>query len=89
MDNGRRERSTDNCDSYKPHRLVHAVLAGVLLNNKRLEDFKDLLKANIETRAAARDLYGLRVLIEKNHSELLLKISDVDIRISRLRATAG
>ena len=54
-----------------------AVLAGVLMNNTRLNDVKELLAAKVETRAAARDLYELRVLIEK-------KFADLDNRLSRI-----
>src|SRR5437016_1882933 len=72
-----------------------AVMVGVLLNNTRLNDVKELLAARIETRAAAQQLdesrvlvaqqlNELRVLIEKNHSEMLLKISEMDNRLTRI-----
>ena len=60
-----------------------AVLIGVLLNNNRLNDVKEVVNAKVETRAAAKDVYELRVLIEKNHSELLLKLSDIENRLSK------
>ena len=60
-----------------------AVLIGVLLNNNRLNDVKEVVNAKVETRAAAKDVYELRVLIEKNHSELLLKLSDIENRFSK------
>jgi len=85
-----------------------AVLAGVLLNNTRLndvrdslsgrlDDLKDVMAARVETRAAAKDLQELRVasskdlqelrvLIEKNHSEMLLKIVDIDNRLNRIES---
>jgi len=74
-----------------------AVLTGVLLNNARLGDIKDVLKAEIKATEAktAADLAAfktetistlseLRVLIEKNHSELMVKLSDMDTRLTRL-----
>ena len=74
-----------------------AVLTGVLLNNTRLNDLKELLAAKIaagdaelrlqmernraELNAAVADL---RVLIEKNHSEMLLKLVDIDNRLNKI-----
>src|SRR5438309_1065941 len=46
-----------------------AVMVGVLLNNTRLNDVKELLAARIETRAAAKDLDELRVLVAQQLSE--------------------
>jgi hypothetical protein len=74
-----------------------AVLTGVLLNNTRLNDVKEVLAA----KAAAGDtdlrlqfernraelnagVADLRVLIEKNHSEMLLKLVDIDNRLTRI-----
>lgn len=56
-----------------------AVLVGVPLNNSRLNDVKELLTARI----AAGDA-DLRLLIERNHSELMLKLADVDGRLTRI-----
>lgn len=60
------------------------VLIGVLINNSRLNDVKELLSAKVETRAAAKDVYEIRNLIEKNHSEMLVRMSDIDTRLARL-----
>ena len=68
-----------------------AVLLGVLLNNSRLGDMRELIAAKVETRAAAKDvsdlkvaLSDMRVLIEKNHSETLLRMADIDNRLGRI-----
>jgi len=56
-----------------------AVLTGVLLNNNRLNDVKELLGAKIERSHAQ-----LQLLIEKNHSEILLKLAEMDGRLTRI-----
>lgn len=72
-----------------------AVLIGTFLNNKRLDDIKTLLlvriealekvlTANLSTVAPAKDLYELRVVVEKNHSEMMLKFTETDNRLSRI-----
>ena len=74
-----------------------AVLTGVLLNNTRLNDVKEVLVAKsaagdtelrlqIERNRAELNagVADLRVLIEKNHSEMLLKLVDVDNRLTRI-----
>ena len=63
-----------------------AVFIGVFLNNNRLNDVKELLTAKIgESRAqSSMEMMELRVLIEKNHSEMLLKLTEMDNRLSRL-----
>lgn len=56
-----------------------AVLTGVLLNNTRLNDVKEVLAAKIAAEDAqlrlqmGRNYADPRMLIEKNHSEMLLK----------------
>ena len=70
-----------------------AVFAGVLINNNRLNDVKELLRANLndtrellraEIKAASAeakaDMADLRLLVEKQHSELLQKIADLENR---------
>jgi hypothetical protein len=66
-----------------------AVLAGVLYNNHRLNDVKELLRAEIRAAAAElrvdiqatrAEVAGLKVLIERQHSEMLLKISEIENR---------
>ena len=56
-----------------------AVFTGVFLNNNRLNDVKELLGAKIDASQA-----GLRVLIEKNHSETLLKLTEMEARLARI-----
>jgi len=50
-----------------------AVLVGVLLNNSRLNDVKELLTAKLSAGNA-----DLRLVIERNHSELMLKLADIE-----------
>jgi len=74
-----------------------AVLIGVLLNNARLGDIRDLvnrrvddaknvLEAKIEASRvhSSKEISDLRILIEKNHSELLLKFAEMDGRLTRI-----
>jgi hypothetical protein len=56
-----------------------AVPIGVLFNNNRLNDIKELLAAKIDERNSK-----LELLIEKNHSEMLLKFTELDGRLARL-----
>jgi hypothetical protein len=67
-----------------------AVLMGVLLNNTRLSDLRASLDHRItdsgESVRAQIDASNaeLRFLIEKNHSETMLKLADLDTRLSRI-----
>jgi len=63
-----------------------AVLTGVLLNNTRLNDVKELLRAEIRAAHAEMraDLGDLRILMEKNHSETLARFAELDSRLTRL-----
>lgn len=74
-----------------------AVLAGVLINNTRLGDLKESLRLSIteskETlRAEAGTLRAdlrtqhveLMALVERNHSEMMLKLSDIEGRLSHI-----
>jgi hypothetical protein len=69
-----------------------AVPTGVLLNNNRLNDVKQVLDTRISDvkevlRAEARaDKTELILLMEKNHSEILAKLGEIDSRLSRLEA---
>lgn len=56
-----------------------AVLVGVLLNNSRLNDVKELLTAKMAAGNA-----DLRLVIERNHSELMLKLADIDGRLTKI-----
>ncbi len=75
------------------------VLTGVLMNNNRLNDVKQVLDARLGDvnvritdlkevlRAEARaDKAELILLMEKNHSEILAKFGEIDSRLSRLEA---
>ena len=57
------------------------VLTGVLINNNRLNDVKELLRAEIRAESAQT-----RGLIEKHHSELMMKFLEMDNRLARLEA---
>jgi hypothetical protein len=63
-----------------------AVLTGVLLNNTRLNDVKELLRAEIRAAHAEMraDFGDLRILMEKNHSETLARFAELDSRLTRL-----
>jgi hypothetical protein len=74
-----------------------AVPTGVLLNNTRLNDVKEVLAAKVAAGDAelrlqiernraelSASVADLRVLIEKNHSEMLLKLVDMDNRLTRI-----
>jgi len=67
-----------------------AVLIGVLLNNGRLGDIRDLVNRRVDDAKNLleakidRSHAQLQFLIEKNHSELLVKLSEIDGRLSRI-----
>lgn len=67
-----------------------AVLTGVLMNNSRLNDVKELLGAKIDRSQSQlhneieRSQSQLQLLIEKNHSEMLLKFGEIDSRLTRI-----
>ena len=52
----------------------------------RLDDLKHVTAARFETCASARDFQELRVLMERNHSEMLLKFAEMDNRLSRIES---
>jgi hypothetical protein len=65
--------------------IVGGYLLGIYFQNKRLEDMRDVLRAEIATvrgeigivRAEAKVMETrLEALIERNHSELLGKFAD-------------
>lgn len=62
--------------------MVLAVMAGALFNNvrigdmsKRIDDMRDLLRAETKTVESS---------LEKNHSETLHRIADLDTRLTRI-----
>ena len=64
------------------------VLTGVLINNNRLNDVKELLRAEIHAASATSraDNAELKVLIERQHSEMMMKLIEMENRIARLEA---
>ena len=58
------------------------VLIGVLLNNGRLNDVRELLRAEIQSAkaGASKEMAELRTLIDGNHSELLMRIAEIENR---------
>ncbi len=76
-----------------------AVLIGVLLNNARLGDVKEALRAEInavraEVKASQAELRHdigaqiaeLKLIIERNHSETLARFAEIEQRLGRLEA---
>jgi hypothetical protein len=49
------------------------ILIGILLNNARLNDIKEVLRAEMD----------------KNHSEMLHRFGDLDTRLSRIETGLG
>lgn len=71
------------------------VMLGVLINNIRLNDVKELLRAEIKAEGAERhadiavlrgEMSEMRSLIERHHSELMSKLIEMDNRILRLES---
>jgi hypothetical protein len=62
------------------------VLLGILCNNARLNDLRDLLRAQmkLEVSGVRGEVRDLRTIVEKYHNDLLLILADHDHRISRL-----
>jgi hypothetical protein len=60
------------------------VLIGILLNNARLGDVKELLRSEIRS---VRDV--LDAHIEKNQSEMLHRFADLDTRLTRIEGGLG
>lgn len=67
-----------------------AVFTGVLLNNARLGDIRDLVNRRVDDAKGVleakmdKNHAQLQVLIEKNHSETMLKFADLDSRLTRI-----
>lgn len=60
------------------------VAMGILYNNTRVSDVKDLIKA--ETRVTEANLRRLEEKIEKVENLLLTRLADHDTRIGRLES---
>jgi hypothetical protein len=56
------------------------VLTGVLINNARLNDVRDLLRVEMKLVESG---------IERNHSEMLHRFGDLDTRLSRIENALG
>ena len=82
--------------------MLVALLIGLLLNNARLGDVRDLLRAEIK---GTRDLLDARLegveskvdaeleaveaRMERDHSEMLHRFADLDSRIGRIEISLG
>ena len=70
--------------------VVLVVGLGMLINNSRLNDVRDVLRAEMARGAAelrtemARGAAEMRTDIARNHSELLAKFMEMDHRIEKL-----
>ena len=58
-----------------------AVFLGVLINNSRLNDVKELLRAEIRAQAVER-----RELAGRHHSKMMAKLVELDNRLFRLES---
>jgi hypothetical protein len=56
------------------------ILIGILINNARLTDVKETLRAEIRVVEAT---------IEKNQSEMLHRVGDLDTRLTRIENGLG
>jgi hypothetical protein len=58
---------------------VLAILGGTLVNNTRMGDVKEVLRAELLKETAA-----IRHLIERNQDALLTELARIDQRVTRL-----
>jgi hypothetical protein len=65
-----------------------AIFGGVLINNARLGDVKEALRAKMRAdKADIMNMFAeLRRLIETNHDTTLRMLADIDQRVTRLEA---
>jgi hypothetical protein len=65
--------------------LVAVMLAYIGSINKRIDDVRDVLRAEIkaETATLHGETSSLRAEMAKNHSELLAKLADMENRLDR------
>ena len=77
---------------------ITVVLIGILLNNSRMTDLKEMLRAEIRvvdgkvdaTQQIMRaELQANRAEMEKNHSEMLHRFGDLDSRLTRIENSLG
>ena len=71
--------------------MVVVVMIGVLVNNARLGDVRDLLRAEIKASREVMDakFETVDAKMERNHSEMLNRFADLDTRISRIETSLG
>lgn len=62
-------------------------MIGVMYNNARLSDIKEVLRAEIKAAQAENNaaLTRLEAKVERNHSEILSKIADLERALERAR----
>jgi hypothetical protein len=74
------------------------VLIGILINNARLNDVKELLRAEIhvvdervrgEIGRLEATIEKAEATMEKNHSEMLHRFGDLDTRLMRIENGLG
>jgi len=67
---------------------VLAIFGGVLINNARLGDVKEVLRAEAKTDKGeiVNMIAELRRIIEANHDTTLRMLADIDQRVTRLEA---
>lgn len=63
------------------------ILIGVLINNARLTDVKETLRA--EMKIAEAEMRVVDANMEKNHSEMLHRVGDLDTRLTRIENSLG
>lgn len=70
------------------------ILIGILLNNARLGDVKEVLRAEIkvveaQVKTVDSRMDALEAVIDKNHSEMLHRFGDLDTRLTRIESVLG
>lgn len=67
------------------------VLIGILINNSRLNDIKDLFGSRLtDMKDLLRaEINVVEATMEKNHSEMLHRFGDLDTRLTRIENSLG
>ena len=63
------------------------ILIGIFLNNARMNDLKDSLRAEI--RIVEAQVKTVESQMDKNHSEMLHRFGDLDTRLTRIESGLG
>ena len=63
------------------------ILIGIFLNNARMNDLKDSLRAEI--RIVEAQVKTVESQMDKNHSEMLHRFGDLDTRLIRIESGLG